>query len=362
MLVPCLIALLFINSIVAEVTITPVPSAGLPPNQYIVENQLPFADETHELVQVKDIVLISQFVNSVLVKVQVDKYGVAQRVAGFQIANPNSSLHGLALSTKYTGMVWLTLEADNKLVLIDPVVASATDAPKVIKEINVPQPGYGPHEIGEYETDLWVSLKTSYDVLRINYEKPTDYYIYKAVPRPIFVAQHPINKMFYSSEDESSKIMKINPATGVTTQIAVNAIAGITPVGLISGPKGIWFTLHGNETASTGTFGFIDQDDKIVYHKLTSSLGKDAALFHLVFDVAYEINCKLYLLSSSLKNPKALDMVIKVTFDEQWTTIKAEEIIVIPTQQCKVHRILSTQFNIFATELTSSKLLTLFSP
>ncbi|CAG8838386.1 21821_t:CDS:1, partial [Cetraspora pellucida] len=172
-------------------------------------------------------------------------------VAGFQIATPNSSLHGLALSTKYTGMVWLTLETDNKLVLIDPMVTSATDAPKVIKEIDVPQPGNGPHYIGEYETDLWVSLKESYDVLRINYENPTDYNIYKGVPHPIFVAQHPINKMFYSSEDDSSKIMKINPITNETTQMTVNASAGATPVGMISGPNGIWFTLLGNETVGT---------------------------------------------------------------------------------------------------------------
>ncbi|CAG8556979.1 2780_t:CDS:1, partial [Scutellospora calospora] len=344
------------------VTITSVHSARLPPNQYIVENQLPHANQSHELVKVEDIVLVSQMDTSVLVKVQVDKYGVAQQVTGFQIANPTSGLHGLALSTKNPGMVWLTLEVDNKLVLIDPVAASATDAPKVIKEIDVPKPGNGPHYIGEYESDLWVSLKESFDVLRINYENTTDYNIYKGVPHPIFVAQHPINKMFYSSEDASSKLMKINPETGKTTQISVNASAGTTPVGMISGPMGIWFTLLGSETAGTGTFGFIDKDDKIVYHKLTSPLGKDAALLHLAFDVAYETNYKMYLLSSSISNPKALDMVIKVTFDKQWTTIKNEEVTVIPTQQCEAHRLLPTQFNVFVTELTSSKMFTLFSP
>ncbi|CAG8789368.1 17192_t:CDS:1, partial [Racocetra fulgida] len=75
MLIPYLIALLFIQSIVAEVTITPVPSTGLPPNRNIVENQLPLAKQTHELVKVGDIVLLSQMDTSVLVKVRVDKYG-----------------------------------------------------------------------------------------------------------------------------------------------------------------------------------------------------------------------------------------------------------------------------------------------
>ncbi|CAG8774440.1 14813_t:CDS:1, partial [Cetraspora pellucida] len=70
----------------------------------------------------------------------------------------------------------------------------------------------------------------------------------------------------------------------------------------------------------------------------------------------------LYLLSSSITNEEALNMVIKVTFDEQWTTIKKEEITIIPTPQCKAHRLLLTESNVFATELNSSKLLTLFSP
>ncbi|CAG8732380.1 13650_t:CDS:2, partial [Racocetra persica] len=259
------------------ITITPVSSADLPPNRYIAENQLPLAEQTHELVKVEDI------------------------VAGFQIANSTSDLHGLALSTKYPGMVWLTLEVGNKLVLIDPVTASVTDAPEVIKEIDVPDPGNGPHYIGEYETDLWVSLKESSDVLRINYENSADYNIYKGVASPVFVAQHPINKMFYTGEDASNKLMKINPATGETTQIDVDTSVGTTPVGVMSGPNGIWFTLLGNKTAGTGTFGFIDQSDTI-----------------------------------------------------------DEEVVVTPTQPCAAHRLLPTQFNVFATELTASKLLTLF--
>ncbi|CAG8567112.1 20091_t:CDS:2, partial [Gigaspora rosea] len=343
------------------VTITPSP-ADLPSNRYFVENQLPIADQTHELVKVKDIVLISQLSNSVLVKVQVDKYGVAQQVAGFQVANPNSNLHGLGLSTKYPGMVWLTLEGDHKLVLIDPMTDSVTDAPKVIKEIDVPPNGKGPHYIGEYEDNLWVSLKGSDEVLRINYENPNDFKLYKGEKTPIFVAQHPINKMFYSSQDKVSKIMKINPANNQILQYNVDTSKGTTPVGLISGPKGVWFALLGSDKAGTGTFGFIDKDDKIFYHKLKTPLGKDAALLHLAFDVAYGINHQMYLLSSSIINSNALDMIIKVTFDEQWTTIKNEEVIMIPTQQCKAHRLLPTEFNIFATELTASKLLTLFSP
>ncbi|CAG8824389.1 7026_t:CDS:1, partial [Gigaspora rosea] len=97
---------------------------------YIYENQLPLAQQTHEMVKVDNIVLISQLSNSVFVKVQVNEHGFAEEVAGFQIANPNANLHGLANSTCYPGWVWLTLEADNKLVLIDPKVKSVTEAPE----------------------------------------------------------------------------------------------------------------------------------------------------------------------------------------------------------------------------------------
>jgi hypothetical protein len=47
-------------------------------------------------------------------------------------------------------------------------------------------------------------------------------------------------------------------------------------------------------------------------------------------------------------------------FDFEWSTIKAEDITVILTQQCKAHRVLPTESNVFATELTTSKLLTMF--
>ncbi|KAF9344881.1 hypothetical protein BGX26_003797 [Mortierella sp. AD094] len=356
--------LLLIQSVFAVVPIAVAPApSGHVPSRFLIENILPQADQTHEVLKVpnSNVVLISQMSNSVLVKAQVDNVGVITQLVAFRIGlNASSALHGLANSNVFPGKVWLTLQKENKLVLIDPNVGSIEGAPEVLKEILVPSPGNGPHYIGEYGNELWVSLQDSNDVLRINHVNPSDYSIYKGLPHPIFVAQHPINNLFYSGQDNSSSIMKIEPKTGTVTQIPISAGAGQTPVGMVSGPQGIWFTLLGSATQGTGTFGHIDADDTITYHKFQSPLGKDAALLHLAFSVNPTTDYTLWLLSSSIVNNNALDMVIIVTFDSQWKTIQNEEYIVIPTQQSKVHRIVVNPSYVFVTELASSKLLTTY--
>ncbi|KAG0274632.1 hypothetical protein BGZ95_009592 [Linnemannia exigua] len=312
-LLPLLLSLLLAQCIAAAISVIPVPSARSA-SRYVIENQLPIANQTHEVIRVdkSNVVLISQMSNSVLLKARVDTRGVIQEIGAFQIGEASSALHGLAPSKRYPGKVWLTLQKSNKLVLIDPIVAFIKMPPMVLKEIDVPAPGLGPHYVGEYEDELWSTLQDSSDVLRINYNNPKNYTIYKGLPRPIFIAQHPINKQFYTGEDNSASIMKIEPTTGKTTQLPVDPSAGATPVGLISGPKGLWFTLLGSSTKGTGTFGHIREDDTITYHTLTSTL--------------------------------------------EWKNIKSEDIVVTPTQLNKAHRILITPTNVFATELASSKL------
>ncbi|KAG0200762.1 hypothetical protein BGX28_006278 [Mortierella sp. GBA30] len=355
------LALLLIQSAFA-VDIKPVPAGNLY-RRNVHENQLPFAEQTHEVVKVPNsrIVLISQMSNSVLVRALVNEQGVIIRSNAFQVGSPTSALHGLALSQKYPGKVWVTLQKDNKLLLIDPWFTPFRQRPVIMKEITVPAPGLGPHYIGEYGNELWVTLQDSSDVLRINYNNPSDYTIYKGIPRPIFVAKFPDRDLFYTGEDNSASIMKIDPKSGQTTQLKIDASAGQTPVGMISGPKGIWFTLLGTKTQGTGTIGHIDADDKIKYHKLQSPLGKDAALLHLAFDVNAQKNNVLWLLSSSIINDNALDMIIKVTFDSQWETIQSEDVVVMPTQRSKAHRILITSTNVFTTQLSTSKLLSYYT-
>ncbi|KAF9318255.1 hypothetical protein BG003_011565 [Podila horticola] len=282
---------------------------------HIIENALPTASQTHEVLSIPDrkTLLVSQMSDSVLVKARVNNDGQVTGLAAFQIGSPTSQLHGLAHSKRYPGKVWVTLQSDNLLVLIDPRAHSLRSAPRVIKEIKVPE-GKGPHYVGEYGDDLWVSLQDSSAVLRINHVNPNDYDHYQGLPRPVFVAQHPINKHFYSGEDNSSKLFKINPFTKKTSQIDVPTT-------------------------------------------LKSQLGKNASLLHLTFDKKADSNKTLWLLSSSITDSNALDMIIKVTFNADWTKIESEEVNVLPTQNDKAHRIIQTAANqFFATELATSKL------
>ncbi|KAG0277327.1 hypothetical protein BGZ96_002912 [Linnemannia gamsii] len=365
-IISSLLSLLSIQFIATNaLPITPVP-ASRAASRYVIENPLPYAVQTHEVIRVPNtnVILISQMSNSVLLKATVNNQGIIQDIGAFQLGQNTSALHGLALSKNYPGHVWVTLQKDNKLVLLDPMVKSISFPPTVIKEIDVPAPGLGPHYVGEYGDELWSTLQDSSDVLRINYKTPSDYTIYKGLPRPIFIAQHPDNGQFYTGEDNSASIMKIEPATNKTTQLSIPSSAGVTPVGLIAGPKGhgIWFTLLGNATHGTGTIGNLHADDTITYHTLSSSpLSSNASLLHLAFDPKAKTNYTIWLLASSIINSSALDMIIKVTFDESWSKIVSEDIVVTPTHLNKAHRILVSPNNVLATELASSKLVSYYT-
>ncbi|KAI9300888.1 hypothetical protein BJ944DRAFT_243775 [Cunninghamella echinulata] len=138
------------------------------------------------------------------------------------------------------------------------------------------------------------------------------------------------------------------------------AAGGQTPVGLIAGPRGLWFALLGTDTAGTGTFGLLNGNDQFEFFHLSSDIGARASLLHLAFDSDADTNHALWLLSSSIIKNDAIDAVFKITFDDEWENIISEEVIEIPTQACWAHRLLSTPTNLFATELTSSKVLTIF--
>ncbi|KXN70157.1 hypothetical protein CONCODRAFT_78984 [Conidiobolus coronatus NRRL 28638] len=362
MIYKSLIFSLFIGSLTVQASATPsYDQAGNTKRCKVLirENNLPEAVQTHELVRVPDskMILISQLSSSTLVKANVKARGVISDSKAHLIGTPDSALHGLAVSALNKGMVWLTLEGDNKLHLIDPKKDDINTPPVILKTIDIPAPGAGPHYVGEYGNDLWVSLKKSGHALRINQFNSSDYDLFKAVPNPIFVAQHPESKLFYSSQDMSSKILKIDPATKITKQIEIPSDIGATPVGLISGANnGIWFVLLGSTTNGTGTFGYLDKDDNIKYFKLSSELAKNASLLHLAFDANIKKNPGLWILSSSIIKKDALDMVIRVDMDPTWSNITKEEVMVLPTQRNAAHRLLPYNDQMFATELATSKI------
>lgn len=325
----------------------------------IIEYPLPAARETHELVAVDEqrTILISQQSDSTLIKVALNpESGVAQTAARFVIKHARAGLHGLRNSAAYPGKVWGSLQFDSELLLIDPVVSDVNAPPKIEKCIPLPAPARGPHVVIEDGDDVWTTLKDSHHVMRINHRDPEDYAIYKSARNPIFVAKHAHSGKFYASQDQSSKILRINPKSGKTKQIDIPAELGKTPVGLIAGPDGnVWFVLLGTSTGGTGVFGRILKKGEIQWFQLKNNLGKQAALLHLAFDDCSDTApAKLWLLASSIISPNTLDALIEVRFNQDYQAIDTISTHVFPTQLNKAHRVLPLRKGVYATELATS--------
>ncbi|MGW1073084.1 hypothetical protein [Streptomyces sp. NPDC002537] len=339
---------------------------GMP--RSVVEHGLPFAAETHEIVKMpgRPMVLVSQMSNSHLVKLRLDPR--TEQVTGikaFPLGPSDALLHGLAVSARHPGRIWATHEGGNRLLLVDPGADALDAAPRVEREIAVPGGGHGPHYVNEYGDVLWVTLKESNQVLALDHTCPDRHRLFEAKSQPIFAARHPVSGDFYVSQDSASSLLRIDPRSGRTSQIPVPAERGSTPVGLISGPGGVWVVLLGTAEAGTGTFGRIDEDGRIDWHRLRDPQGHSAGLLHLAFDPPGTERGRepgLWLLGSSIVSDKVQDLIVRVRFDPSWTRIVGEGYAALPTQHCKAHRLLPLERSVLATELTTAKVAQLAVP
>jgi virginiamycin B lyase len=117
----------------------------------LTEFLMPVATEKHELgrVTTSNFVLLSQMLDSKLIKIELD-LTTEEPIAlqPFRMGeSSNSGLHGVWPSSVYLGKMWLTLQSDNKLMLVDP--GNLSTAPSIIKTIETPKPGNAPHCISE---------------------------------------------------------------------------------------------------------------------------------------------------------------------------------------------------------------------
>ncbi|KAI8872180.1 hypothetical protein GQ42DRAFT_143726 [Ramicandelaber brevisporus] len=327
----------------------------------IDEFAVPNAAQTHELVRMPGTrtLVISQMSNSVMVKAQYDAEERVVDTAAHSMGLATDGLHGVTLSTKFNDRIWMTKEYANQLIRVHPHGEYIGTAPVIEQVIPIPAPGKGPHYVGEYGDYVWSTLKESGHVVRINYNDINDYKIWEVTKNPIFIAQHPANQKFYVSCDASSQIHVINPNSATTKVLSTTDNGGAeTPAGLVAGPNNaVWFVTAGTKDKGTGKFGYIDTDDNITFFQLTIPIGKDASLLHLAFDdqQTSKKNPGVWLLSSSVIKPDAIDAIIRVDFDPTYTHIVHEEIAVLPTQGNKAHRLLPLEKRIFATELATSR-------
>ncbi|KAJ5281618.1 hypothetical protein N7478_006990 [Penicillium angulare] len=330
----------------------------------LTEYQMPVATETHEFARVPNssFVLLTQMSDSELIKIQLDpKTEEPIAFHSFPMGmNSSSQLHGVWPSTVYPGKMWLSLQRENKLLLVDPG-KNLSSVPHILKTIDIPQPGNGPHCVFEIGNRIWAGLKVAseqtgkYYVFSASIRNSTDYKLYEALNSPVFIKEEPTTGLIYVTQDTDSSIMRINVTSSETKQMHVPASVGNTAVGMISatGPlSGVWFTLAGNATGGTGTFGHIGASGEMNFFTLKHPmLGVNAGLLHIADASTTDGGPALWLLSTSLLSNDSPDALVRVTFDDSLSALAEEEYISMLTQNAKVHRVVPLDNTVLVSEL-----------
>ncbi|MEO4030350.1 hypothetical protein ABH313_20175 [Chromobacterium vaccinii] len=329
--------------------------AAKPSFKRVIEYPLPASSQTHEVVSIApDLILISQQPSGGLVKMRVNP-GTGRPIESVVhiIDNPFSGLHGLTVSKRHPGCLWVTLQFQSELLLIDPVAHDLAAAPRTLQKIQLPEPARGPHVVAEDGDILWASCKDSHHVARVDTHDPDHPRIIPCPPRPIFVQVHPASGDVYATLDQSSALFRIpaDPAQA-PCEIAIPGEIGNTPVGMVPGPDGnLWLALLGNASGGNGSFGRILADGEIDWFQLTAGPAKGASFIHLGFSPDPSKSNTIYLLASSMADGAALNGVVQVLLNEDYSQIGPQQTIAFPTQQSMTHRVLCTERSLYATEL-----------
>lgn len=344
----------------SQKTISPLVSRRL------TEYQMPVAAQTHEFARVpnSNFIVLSQMSDSTLVKIELDpKTEEPIALASFPVGkNSSSGLHGVWPSSVYPGKVWLTLQTDNKLLLVDPG-KDLTTAPSIIQTIDIPEPGNGPHGVFEIGNRVWAGLKVAsqqtgqYYVFSVDMSNHTDQILYQCLNSPVFIKEEPNSKLIYVTQDTASSIMRINVTNNEITQLPIPSNIGSTPVGMatVHGQlSGVWFTLAGNATGGSGSFGHIGSSGEMQFFQLKKpQLGSNAGLLHLADASTANGDPALWLLSTSLLSTNSADALIRVAFNDELTSIIDEEYIAMLTQNAMVHRVVPMDTTVMVSELNT---------
>ncbi|KAJ5692874.1 hypothetical protein N7462_002297 [Penicillium macrosclerotiorum] len=330
----------------------------------LTEYLMPVAKETHEFARVpnSNFVLLTQMSDSELIKIELNP--TTEEPIAFNSfpmgRNSSSQLHGVWPSTVYPGLMWLSLQGDNKLLLVDPG-KNLSAAPIIKKTINIPAPGNGPHCVFEIGHRVWAGLKVAskqtgkYYVFSADIRNSTDQKLYPCLDSPVFIKEEPTTGLIYVTQDADSSIMRINVTSGATAQLPIPPSVGNNAVGMMTGYgalSGVWFTLAGNSTGGTGTFGHIGASGEMKFFKLKHRmLGSNSGLLHIADASTASGGPALWLLSTSLLSTESPDALIRVTFDSAITSVADEEYVSMLTQNAMVHRVLPLDATVLVSEL-----------
>ncbi|KAL8337568.1 hypothetical protein RB598_006459 [Gaeumannomyces tritici] len=358
---------LFSVALLGGVSLPGAHAAGSIPSRRITEYQLPVATETHEFARVPgtDLLVLSQMSNSHLVKIQLDpKTEQPLDLRSFPMGKDDKSgLHGMWPSEKRPGLVWMSLQWENKLLLVDAGRKSLEEKPTVVTTIDIPQPGNGPHCVFEIKGRVWAGLKVAskqdggYYVFSSDLDGGNPK-LYPSLNSPVFIKEDPSTGLIYVTQDAASSIMRINVTSGETAQLPIPPAVGNNPVGMTTiefGPlRGVWFSLAGNATGGTATFGRVVSETgalRFFSLKKPAEIGRKAGLLHVADATTKEAGPGLWLLSTSLLSNSSGDALIRVALDDAVSAIKGEEYNALPTQNAMSHRIVVLNSTVLVSEL-----------
>jgi streptogramin lyase len=319
----------------------------------ITEYPLPACSQTHEVAAIgPDLLLVSQQPSGVLVKLRTAlPSGRPLRAVAHVIDSPYHGLHGLTVSQRHAGALWVTQQFSSQLLLLDPVAADLDAAPRVLRRIPLPAPARGPHVVAEDGDILWTSCKDSHHIVRVDGHGRSQ--LIPCPPRPIFVQLHPRSGDVYATLDQSSALFRVPAGGGEPGVIAIAPQHGATPVGMVPGPDGnLWFALLGGASGGNGAFGRILDNGQVEYFQLSKGPAASAGYIHLGFGPER----RLYLLASSMASHASMDGVVELGLSEDYSRVESQQTLALPSQHSMTHRVLSTPHGLYVTQLGACSL------
>lgn len=363
MLPPMYQSLLVVLAFSAGTSLSQKPVTSLV-SRRLTEYLLPTATETNEFARVpgSNFLLLSQMSDSQLIKIELDP--ASEEPVAYQSfpmgKDSKSGLHGVWPSERYPGMMWLSLQSENNLLLVDPG-QNLSAVPSIVKTIDIPEPGNGPHCVFEIGNRIWAGLKVAstqtgqYYVFSADVANTTDTVLYPCLKSPVFITEEPTTRLIYVTQDAASSIMRINVTSNETAQLPIPPEVGSTPVGMTTanGPLGgVWFSLAGNATGGSGSFGRVKPTGELQFFQLKKPLlGTNAGLLHIADASTPPGGPALWLLSTSLLSTDSADALIRVTFDDAITSVTGEEYVSMLTQNAMVHRIVTLDATVLVSQL-----------
>lgn len=375
------------------------------------EVKLPHADQTHEVCYEPETnaVFVTQLTNSTLVRIGIDKKGMlVDEQEAWRIGPEDSGLHNASLSYKYPGHLWLSLQYQNLLVLVDVRPESMLEVKQIYQVPSILENGDeilhvgGPHCAREcpHTGNIWACLKGALDdiknnnpcgklsqccdpdKLKANMQRnsedpeldikiPNSYAVWQLDPKdydpkcldkggklyhcrnspPMLAIDLKGNA--WIPQDQSDTLMFVDQEKKEAEQLEVpwpedaKINEKHTGPGIATAPDGsIWMVQL--ETMSSMVRIDPDTKERVLYDIQTPAWARGIRLIHLDFDAAEpgsDHHNRIYAISSTLLQDESTDALFIINICKNWKTIEGMRVVPLPSQGSACHRIVYAEID-----------------